>query len=385
MNEFCLISFKRKCLFTLLLSCIFASCQKGDSDLDNNTTTPWKDNDTYEIDPKWTADQSLGVDGTNGYAGVYVYDNLTINDNVHIYSSGISELAIKVKGTLTLGKNVVIQVRNGYYAEAPQVNIASLTSENLYSKAELYRNIYLFPSTFGIGGDGADGEPGKLGKSFIYHHSPKVYTIIKGHGGCGGGGGGGGFGGGKAGDGGAAGTGPGGSGKEGSKGKPNGGNGGYGGANTSIGKGGGANDIGGDAFQSSDHIGAGGGGGGGNSGWGGAGGTSEAIWGGGGGSGGSGGGGGGYGGGVLYIAAQKIVYDAKYPPRFIVSGQVGGSSWYKAGQQGLGGLLIIYSSTTDLPSSIWQLSKVLVAENNKGGHGNVIGGPQAVFVNGIKK
>lgn len=182
-----------------------------------------------------------------------------------------------------MGKNVVIQVRNGYYADAPQVDITSLTSESLYSKAESYRNIYLFPSTFGIGGDGADGESGKAGKSFIYYHSPKVYTIIKGHGGSGGGGG-----------------------------------------------------------------------------------------------------GGGYGGGVLYIAAQKIVYDAKYPPRFIVSGQVGGSSWYKAGQKGSGGLLIIYSSTTNLPSSIWQLTSVLVAKNNKCGHGNVVGGPQSIFINGIK-
>lgn len=368
----------------LLLPCLLSSCEKGDDILDNNTSIPWEDNDTYEADPKWTTTQSVGENGTCKYAGIYTYDNLTIGDNTHIYSSGISELVIKVKGTLTLGKNVVIQVRNGYYADAPQTNIASLTSDNLYLKAERYKNIYLFPSTFGIGGDGADGERGKYGESFIYYHSPKVYTIIKGHGGSGGGGGGGGFGGGKAGIGGAAGTGPGGSGHIGHDGKPNGGAGGYGGANTSIGAGGGAINIGGDAFQSSDQIGAGGGGGGGNGGCGGAGGTSEATWGGGGGSGGAGGGGGGYGGGVLYIAAKNIVYDAKYPPHFVVSGQVGGSSWYKAGQKGSGGLLIIYTSTTNLPTSIWQLAAILVAKNNKGGHGNVIGGPQAVFINGIK-
>jgi hypothetical protein len=103
------------------------------------------------------------------------------------------------------------------------------------------------------------------------------------------------------------------------------------------------------------------------------------MWGGGGGSGGQGGGGGGYGGGVLYIVASQIVYDPANPPKFVVSGQVGGSG-YEAGKPGQGGLLVVFT-TTALDSSMWQLKANYDAVTNSGGHGTVQGGPAAVFLN----
>jgi hypothetical protein len=68
----------------------------------------------------WTTNQFLGKNGDYDFAGIYEFENLTIGDNVEITSSGISQLVIYVNGTLTLGKNVVIRVRNGFYPNAPQ-------------------------------------------------------------------------------------------------------------------------------------------------------------------------------------------------------------------------------------------------------------------------
>jgi len=380
---------------------IVISCGNGNENYGNNenwcaennnngtttklTDTPWKDKDTYELDPKWTNNQILTGNSPSKYAGVYAYENLSIGDNVHIYSSGISQLVIKVKGTLTLGKNAIIQVRNGYYKEAPVTDISTLTSKTLFLNAELYRNIYLLPSTYGIGGDGGNGQPGKSGQAQNIYLGYSTWYLVKGVGGSGGGGGGGGFGGGLAGYGGAAGNGPGGSGHAGSSGKPNGGDGGYGGANVSIGIGGGATGIGTHGVMPSDKIGAGGGGGGGNGGNGASGGSSDLYYGGGAGFGGFGGGAGGYGGGVLYITAQKIVFDSINPPHFVVSGQVGGYSTYQNGKAGKGGLIIIYSNTTNLKSSLWTLTTALTSIAEKDGHGLVFGGPLAVFINNVKQ
>jgi hypothetical protein len=139
--------------------------------------TPWKDNDTYLTDPLWKTDQYLTNNVSNPYlyAGIYAYENLTIGDNVNIYSSGISELVLKVKGTLTLGKNVKIWVRNGYYSNAPGTAISTLTSSNLSSKGITFRNVYLFPSTFGKGGNGGAGGPGKTGGvTSIYKRSRRL-------------------------------------------------------------------------------------------------------------------------------------------------------------------------------------------------------------------
>jgi hypothetical protein len=344
---------------------------------------PWLDNDTYVADPVWSGTQNLTSNGTYSYAGVYTYENLTINDNAHIYSSGISELVLKVKGTLKLGKNVVIQVRNGYYSGTPNTKASYITKSGITSGIE-YKNTYLLPSVYGKGGNGGNGGNGNAGKSYIYYYSVHNYETIKGHGGSGGGGGGGGFGGGLSGSGGNGGYGPGGDGHDGNPGKANGGNGGYGGANTSIGNGGGATGVGTSGVMSSDQLGAGGGGGGGNGGNGASGASAKALWGGGGGRGGNGGGGGGYGGGILYIAAKKIEFDSANPPKFVVCGQVGGSGaqW---GANGEGGLLIIVSETNTIPDSFWTLSSAFSSVKNTGGHGTVTGTPGAVFVNGIKK
>lgn len=69
MNKINLIYFFKIYLFTVS-SCFFVSCEKGDDNLNNSTSTPWEDNDTYETDPKWAIDQSLGENGTRKYAGV---------------------------------------------------------------------------------------------------------------------------------------------------------------------------------------------------------------------------------------------------------------------------------------------------------------------------
>jgi uncharacterized protein (TIGR02145 family) len=386
-NSTALIYKSGSIVYSSALSAIDSIIFSNNSSIVDLIKTPWKDNDTYLSDPSWKTDQYLSnnVSSPYSYAGIYAYENLTIGDNVNIYSSGISELVLKVKGTLTLGKNVKIWVRNGYYSSAPGAAISTLTTSNLGGKGIIYRNVYLLPSIFGKGGNGGNGSSGDPGgvKS-IYLGSGSYYTI-EGVGGSGGGGGGGGFGGGIAGTGGAAGAGAGSEddGYAGKSGNANGGDGGYGGANSSIGIGGGATGLGTHGVMSSDKIGAGGGGGGGNGGAGSSGGSSDLYYGGGAGFGGDGGGGGGYGGGILYIAAQRITYDEKYPPNFIVSGQVGGASFQSgcSGSQGQGGLLIINTETSTLPDSIWNLKNVCVAPSEKGGHGIVKGNPQKIFIN----
>lgn len=334
--------------------------------------TPWFDEDDYAADPNWQVDQVLGNNISEPYVGYYAFENLTIGDDVRIYSSGISQLVIKVKGTLKLGRNATIQVRNGYYEAAPDGSLSGLNEDNLDTKGVVYRNVILFPGVYGRGGNGGDGGWGMPGD-----YEP--YQEIKGHGGSGGGGGGGGFGGGLAGSGGGAGGGPGGSGHDGKDGQDNGGDGGYGGANVSIGIGGGADGLGTNGAMSQDDIGAGGGGGGGNGGSGASGGNSDLYFGGGGGFGGDGGGGGGYGGGVLYIVAKRIEFEATALPRLVVSGQKGGLGATN-GEDGGGGLLVIHTTTKGLEESMWELSAPLEPAWDQEGHGYVVGGPGKVFV-----
>ena len=52
----------------------------------------------------FTTNQVLGQNGDYPFAGIYVFDNLTLGDNVEITSSGISKLVIKVNERLTLGR-----------------------------------------------------------------------------------------------------------------------------------------------------------------------------------------------------------------------------------------------------------------------------------------
>jgi len=310
-------------------------------------------------DVVFSTNQVLGQNGDYPFAGIYVFDNLTLADNVEITSSGISQLVIKVNGRLTLGRNAVIRVRNGYYPEAPVNPITELNASNLQAKGTLSpEGMRIFENMYGRGGDGGHGfQPSNL-------NSPTY-------------GGGGGFGGGKGIDGG----------------KDNGGDGGgsYGGYHAE-GLGGSAVDLGGEGKKintSFDYP--------------------KTIYGGGGGNGGNGyfypdgsgylvGGGGGYGGGILSITTGTVfVVDTANPPKLIVSGQKGGHAAYDDGNNGQGGLLIIQNSGWNYPDGrsarqalqhLWNLNASTYGQHIRpsinGGHGIVTGNPQKVFVNGME-
>lgn len=299
--------------------------------------------ETYSITTRrivlvnWNEDQTLYSE-TNDFYTIHEFENLNIGDDVEITNHGTSEVIIKVKKTLTLGKNAIIRVRNGYYEEAPKNRpedfVYNINSEDL-----------LFPKTYGIGGDGGD-----------------VSSLNDG------GGGGGGFGGGHGGDGGSFGY----------SGSPNGGRGGlsyYGthSCSTPHNSGGGCCELGGHGS-----CGEGGGGNGGDGG-----GLFDDLY---------GGGGGGYGGGVLVITANSIKYDDEYPPKFIVSGQKGGNSGNDSnigkGENGQGGILIINCSNYLYNKSHWNLGSNILGKHRfyqyNGGHGIVTGNPTKVYINGVK-
>lgn len=354
----------------------------------------------------------LGQKGEYNFAGIYEYNNLTIDDNTKITNNGISQLVIKVNGTLTLGKNVAIRVRNGFYPEAPENSISSITPLNLNMLGEEANGIKLYPNTFGKGGNGGKGGQGGAGiNKYLYVGYGSGY-YMNGDGGGGGGGGAGGYGGGTGGDGGHGGIGAninnsdfiGHNGAVGYPGADNGGDGGEGGGgNINQGLGGGATLLGGNGtMDSSAYISAGGGGGGGNGGNGGSGNNNAEVsangaLGGTTGGGGSGGGGGGYGGGVLTIIADKIVYDKEEPPKFLVSGQKGGLASSGLGlralkgtngQNGQGGIIIINTNGYEFSLNHWNLDTTFYGSEghstSNGGHGVVTGNPQKVFINGVQ-
>ncbi|MFC1857339.1 C13 family peptidase [Thermodesulfobacteriota bacterium] len=317
----------------------------------------------------WDTDHVLGQNGPYEFAGIYEFDNLTISDNVEVTSSGISQLVLNVKGTLILGANVIIRVRNGYYPEAPQNPIGLLETVNFNDLGIDAGGFLVFPNVFGKGGDGGKGGDTPAWTSGIYGPA---------------GGGGGGFGGGKGGAGGNLNF-DNASVQKGKSGSENGGDGGNGegwwlvqGAGLG-GKGGGSNDLGRQGENGAQNttsykinnipltnIGPGGGGGNGGAG------RFYAIVG--------SGGGGGYGGGVLTIAAKKIVYDLNHPPKFLVSGQKGAG-----GENGEGGLLIIRSWEYNSDPLHWNLNTEIYGEHivpsTNGGHGIQTGNPQKVFIN----
>jgi len=298
----------------------------------------------------WNSNQVLGQNGSYDFAGIYEFDELIIGDNIEITSSGISQTVIKVNGTLTFGQNVVIRVRNGFYAEAPVNTISNLTEGNLNTMGTDAGGFRVYPDMFGQGGDGGNG------------------------GSYAGSGGGGGYGGGKGGS----------SGYFGGSGYDNGGNGNHSSYYTFInyGIGGVCCDLGGHGGDGGYPEGYAGGSGGGN---GGNGGNGSSY------SGGSGcGGGGGYGGGILTIIASKIILDEAKPPRLLVSGQRGGlgaPSNGTDGGNGEGGLIIIESPDFSYTPTYTNLNSdeygahVIPATN--GGHGIVTDNPQRVFVNGV--
>lgn len=324
-------------------------------------------------DVTFSTNQVLGPNGDYPFAGIYVFDNLTIGDNVEITSSGISQLVIKVNGRLTLGKNATIRVRNGFYPEAPINPITDLKTFNLTTKGVLTpEGIRVYENMFGRGGDGG---------------SPFATSDV-----CGGGGG---FGGGL-----------------GFKvytgdnefelvrnGLDNGGRGG----NTSTvqlvldnggagGVGGGALDLGGHVAyywsSSAGYLFPGAGGNGGNAIC--PDGVNQHCY---------GGAGGGYGAGILSIMAGSIfITDSTNPPKFIASGQQGGHNdlLVKAGD-GQGGLLIIQNAGWNYPDGraakeaqqhLWNLNATTYGQHilpsTNGGHGIVTGNPQKVFVNGME-
>lgn len=351
------------------------------------------DTDTYSPAETWSVNKVLTQRGTAQYAGVYKYENLTIGNNVVVTSKGVSQIVIKVRGTLTLGKNVVFAVRNGYYPNSPTMQISSITSANYLTQGSVQNKYNLYPGAYGKGGNGGDGGDGDNGRAQTFYMYGD-WIVIEGSGGSGGGGGGGGYGGGLGGDGGRGGYGPDGSGYDGEDGSDNGGRGGYGGACTDNPEGGMSQNIGQNASSYDEGFGSGSSGGGGNGGRGAIGDTNYL----GGtyinivnGHGGGGGGGGGYGGGVLVIIATNIVYNTSFPPKFIVSGQSGGTrgggGGAESGENGQGGLLIIESPGFSATTSMYNLSTevnlgVDYAATN-GGHGYVIGNPKRVIINGI--
>lgn len=329
----------------------------------------------------------MGQNGAYDFAGIYTYHNLTIEDNTIISSDGISQLVLKVEGTLHIGENVVIRVRNGYYPAAPALSTDGVTVQELSTQGiDTGEGYFVYPNTFGHGGNGGNGGSGAPGGRWYYLNGWVGFS-----GGSGGGGGGGGYGGGQGGFQGAGGLGnfssdgtKGSDGYSGSSGLDFGDRGGYGGKNPYAAQGGGAHSIG-YSGTSDQGSGAGGAGGGGNGGNGGAGsswsniGTYWNYYGGGGG----GGGGGGYGGGILTLVADYI--EAPSNLKLIVGGQFGGvggvgaSTGGASGQNGFGGedgLIIINANRLSMPNPAWQTGTY---SNIRDGHGKVSCIPGAVF------
>jgi len=324
-------------------------------------------------------DVSMPKKGNYSFAGVYEYDNLIIDEGTSLLSYGISQLVIKVKGKLQIGKDVVIRVRNGYYDNDPYNPTSNIIKENLRFYASYFEDGYsLYPNTYGRGGDGGNGADGGNG-----------YDIpqLLGCGGSGGGGGGGGFGGGFGGNGGLYGIGSGGIGMDGGYGYANGGRGGFGGFNSILSTGGGAVNIGSSPANSSIILrgGGGGAGGGGNGGDGAKSGLAlgDDGW------GGAGGGGGGYGGGILLISANEITSDPISKPLFFPLGQKGGNGGEGGGRfpvngsdgkSGEDGLLII-NTPNQVPNFV--SSTDAYGSNSSpqiGGHG-LVSGVAKVFYN----
>jgi len=321
----------------------------------------------------WNDNKVLGPNNANyPFAGVYSFANLVIGDNVEVTSSNISQLVIQVSGTLRMGSNAAIRVRNGYYASGPELPLSSFTSNTLGTLGTDAGGFRLYPSAFGRGGDGGSGGAGSGWQCCTWWG----YWSNRGAGG----GGGGGYGGGSGGVGGESGAANGGSGAYGygtavvdqmshPVGGASGGSGGLGGGAIAVGS---AGSDGGVYTEFDPGFGmvmctlyGGGGGGGGNGGN-----VSS-----------TGGGGGGYGGGILTILADSIVFDTNAPPRFLVSGQKGGTP---NGGDGQGGMLIIQARQYAASSNQWNLGSGTngyhAADLTNGGHGVLTGDPQKYFV-----
>jgi len=330
----------------------------------------------------WMSNIVLGQRGDYDFAGIYEFDNLTIDDNVEVTSNGISQLILYVKGTLSIGKNSVIRVRNGYYPDSPQNSIRRLSSLNLQlSGLEVPNKPFrIYPNMFGKGGNGGDGGDGSNPYSFWWYNPCNRGQYYKTQGYPGGGGGGGGYGGGEGGSGGRSSSGLclldqctwahwGSTGGDGAC--CGGGSGGHPGCGQVLGQDG---SVVADANINIASPGSGNGNGG----------NSDTY---------NRGGGGGYGGGVLIIIANDIAFDPLYPPKYLVSGQKGGiNTTYGSdaydGQNGEGGLLVIQSPGYNPSKQHWNLNENTYGTRTypsiNGGHGIQTGNPTSVFVNATK-
>ncbi|MBF0621638.1 MAG: putative Ig domain-containing protein, partial [Magnetococcales bacterium] len=324
----------------------------------------------------WSENQVLGPKGDAPHAGVYEFLDLTIGDGIEVANTGTSQLVLKVHGTLRVGANAAIRVRNHFDPESPSVFVDEITQDTMHllGKNVDGRTFRVYPGLYGKGGNGGDGTTGAEGGM--------------GTGGAGGGGGGsGGFGGGQ---GGAGGLGNGGGlggvdfddagfGRDGGLGQANGLASGIAGIGSCSGN--------------VEFCGCAGGNGGANGGDGQPGqlvsglaapyDSCNAVL----GAGGVGGGGGGYGGGVLTIIADRIIYDTDNPPHFLVSGQRGGRAfvdghWVASGENGQGGVLIVQSLNYISSDDHWKLAdQSYGVHTSSGGHGIQVGDPSRVFVN----
>ena len=332
---------------------------------------------------------SMPSKGNYPFAGIYEYDNLIIDEGATLLSYGISQLVIKVKGTLKIGKDVTIRVRNGYYINAPLSYISNITKKSISDKGDGYT---LYPNTFGRGGNGGDGGRGGFGGTTLVYIGGYP-TYYSGYGGGGGGGGAAGFGGGIIGHGGSAGGGTTNGGVSGTTGVGyNGGDGGAGGWASKNGlynnlgaMGGGRFSIGVNGKYAAYLGGAGGGGNGGNGGVGGQAFSSgdPKNW----GWSAGGGGGGGYGAGILVIAANEIVCDTSSTPKFLALGQVGGkggAGLINATAGGDGGKgedgLVIINTNMQLPEFIFSTDAFGSNYSPEiGGHGLVSGTAKVLY------
>jgi hypothetical protein len=341
-----------------------------------------------------SGDVEMGQCGSYSYAGIYDYDNLRISPNTVLYSYGVSEIVINVKGTLTIGNGAMIRVRNGYseFNNAPSIYPSSMTNKTALSYNVSNSGQYtIIPRVYGKGGNGGHGGNGANGTSIYFPVQGGGSVSLKGDGGNGGGGGAGGFGGGNGNSGGLYGVcafGGRNNGSLGGDGTNNGGDGGRG-LVVSGGKGGFDLAVGAAGPTSSSYGGGAGGGGNGGNGGNGAEVDNASSSHGQAGHGGNGGGGGagGYGGGILVITASKIVFEGN--GYFLVNGQKGGIggkagyAYYNSaangdnGLNGGGGVLIVNCPQFDKSGMI---TNATISESLPG-HGTVTGGAGATLFN----
>ena len=97
----------------------------------------------------------------------YLYNTILYNSKSQGANDNTSVIELIVKGTLYIGKNASIRIRNGYFPNAPDEKISSLTNESLHKIAVIKNNAILhFPGIFGKGGnDDGIGEGGGCGES----------------------------------------------------------------------------------------------------------------------------------------------------------------------------------------------------------------------------